>query len=138
MTHTFNPTTPGDRDRVRLLINDIAAPWKFEDATIDMMLAEEGSVAVAASRLARMLAQQYTAKGSVSLGPLSASYGEQANFYTDLALQLERDGVKKLGFAAVPVVNGDALISEENPAYFDIAMHDDTTSGTQQATDGQG
>jgi len=90
MTWTFDPTNPTDRDRLRLLINDIDVDkQKFSDEILDMMLTEESSdLYESAIRLAMMLADRYNTKASVSLGPLSYSFSEQAGFYTELAEKL--------------------------------------------------
>ena len=125
MTWTFNTDNPTDRDRVRLLINDIdTSTQKFSDEIINMMLTEEGSVGIAASRLCRMLAQRYAVKAQVSLGPLSASYSEQTAFYRELSDKLESES--RLRTVATPFAGG--LATSADPMVFGRGMHDDPSS----------
>lgn len=42
MPNTYSPGSGDPRDQVRLLINDVAAPWVFADEEIDDFLALEG------------------------------------------------------------------------------------------------
>ena len=50
MSYTYEPATPVGQ--VRLLVNDVGAPWVFHDAEIDAMLTLEGdSVKLAAAQL---------------------------------------------------------------------------------------
>jgi hypothetical protein len=123
MTWTFDPANPTDRDRVRLLITDIeVTKQRISDEVLDMLIEEAGTKERAAVRACRIIASDYTTKAAVTIGPLSVSYGEQSAYFTDLALQIERDSRRDLGNVATPF-SGTADQAED-PINFRIGMHD--------------
>lgn len=124
MTWTYDPTNPTDRDRVRIRIGDIDVNKQtFSDETIDFWLSEAGSVISASIRLARLAAVEYAKKASVTIGPLSISFSEQAQFFNDLAATLEYDNRKLL---VISPFSGTANNPEadERKTDFGLGMHD--------------
>lgn len=93
MPYTGHPeTVPADEVRFLLGDTDPNAP-KLSDSEVRYLLSkQEGNVMRAAYQGALRLSTVYGSKASKSVGPTSISYGEQAQFYSNLMVSLGRQG----------------------------------------------
>jgi hypothetical protein len=133
MAFTYDPTT--DLGKARLYLGDIdVAVALFQDAEYNALLTAGYSPLKTASTLARTLAAKYGRLVSQSIDGASFSYGERAQFYMDLAVQLEgQAGIA--GTLGVPFVSGvskEAMRTvdddtDRTPSNFKIGMHDDVS-----------
>lgn len=89
-TYTGNPAD-SDRDAVRFLIGDTdTTDEQLQDAEIDWLLTEQGSVYGAAIESARALSAKYARQVTKSVGDLKLQASDKAAHYRALVEDLEK------------------------------------------------
>lgn len=117
-TYSGDPST-SPKDEVRFLLSDtdMSDPI-FTDQEIMFLLEENGGPYMAAAEGAMIQSGKYSQMSDMSVGPLSISYGEVADRWSELASNLQRRASKT---GVEPILTGN---SKYFPPVFSIGMND--------------
>lgn len=140
ITYSGDPAY-SNRDAVRFLLNDITSTGRLQDAEIEWLLTEWGSVYMAAAQGARRIAASFTSNSqSKTVGSLSKSGGgsQTATAYLELAKALEAQSKSATLITASPYSGGISVSDKElttadsdaTPYWFSRGMHDHPESDT--------
>lgn len=111
-----------NKDQVRFLLRDMAAPGTLSDEEIFFLLDTYGDPVSAAINGARTISGNYAGLVDRTVGPLSIKYGELAKRYDDLGDMLLSSRARGGSSKAYGV---RAITTQKSQApYFTLGMHD--------------
>jgi hypothetical protein len=107
MTWSYDASLASDKDKVRLYIGDTDTNSQLvTDEAIEQMLADFGSVHLAAAALADGLAARFSRTSNITIDGASFSGGSRAAEYRALALRLRQTAGTLPGGLGTPYVGG--------------------------------
>lgn len=138
MAFTYADPQAFDRDKVRVLLNDVTETGHFwTDEEIAWAIAAKANVYYAAALLTTRAMTKFVSKGSrVKVGDLELSYSDAAEHFKTLRRQLRAEGA--VAGAAKPYAGGISVADKKahvadtdwDRPDVSVGMHDITASST--------
>lgn len=133
MAWTYNSSLGADKDRVRFLVGDTNTDdQQLQDAEIEFLLEQHGTLNLAAAAACRALATKYARYADKWVGDLKILASQKSEAYERMADRFEAEATAAFTSVSVPTAGGILVADKETQAEddslvqpgFRIGMHD--------------